>query len=197
MASVIVIWRFTGTRLASATSERRAQQLVAVSFFLLAPYIAVEAVRTLVSGDRADLRLRQPASRRLSRPGLLECRLSKEPALGVTCAGRRPSVALSLTAGHLVLPVGRFLPATESGTEMIMTAARKMSAAAEDTAAQRIPATAVAATLAAACVVASIPGEEPRRLRGNALPLPGRAGSRCRHMALMVPARVLGSRGLS
>jgi len=42
MASVIVIWRFTGTRLASATSERRAQRPVAVSFFLLAPYIAVE-----------------------------------------------------------------------------------------------------------------------------------------------------------
>ena len=54
MASIIVIWRFTGTRLASATSERRAQQLVAVSFFLLAPYIAVEAIRTLVAGDRAE-----------------------------------------------------------------------------------------------------------------------------------------------
>ena len=37
MASIIVIWRFTGSRLASLTSERRAQQLVAVSFFLLAP----------------------------------------------------------------------------------------------------------------------------------------------------------------
>ena len=54
MASVIVIWRFTGTRLASAASERRAQQLVAVSFYLLAPYIAVEAVRALVTGDRAE-----------------------------------------------------------------------------------------------------------------------------------------------
>jgi hypothetical protein len=53
MASLIVIWRFTGTRLASATSERRAQQLVAVSFFLLAPYIAVEATRVLAAGDRA------------------------------------------------------------------------------------------------------------------------------------------------
>jgi hypothetical protein len=37
LASIIVIWRFTGTRLASPASERRAQQLVAVSFFLLAP----------------------------------------------------------------------------------------------------------------------------------------------------------------
>jgi divalent metal cation (Fe/Co/Zn/Cd) transporter len=54
MASVIVIWRFTGTRLASATSERRAQQLVAVSFYLLAPYIGFEAIRALVAGDRAE-----------------------------------------------------------------------------------------------------------------------------------------------
>ena len=54
MASIVVIWRLTGTRLASAASERRAQQLVAVSFYLLAPYIAVEAIRTLVTGDRAE-----------------------------------------------------------------------------------------------------------------------------------------------
>jgi len=54
MASVIVIWRLTGSRLASATSERRAQQLVAVSFFVLAPYITVEAVRALIAGDRAE-----------------------------------------------------------------------------------------------------------------------------------------------
>ena len=54
IASIIVIWRFTGTRLASPTSERRAQQLVAVSFYLLAPYIAVEAIRALAGGDRAE-----------------------------------------------------------------------------------------------------------------------------------------------
>ena len=54
IASIIVIWRFTGSRLVSATSERRAQKLVAVSFYLLAPYIAVEAVRALAGGDRAE-----------------------------------------------------------------------------------------------------------------------------------------------
>jgi divalent metal cation (Fe/Co/Zn/Cd) transporter len=54
MASLIVIWRFTGTRLASPVSERRAQQVVAVSFFLLAPYIAVEAIWALAAGDRAE-----------------------------------------------------------------------------------------------------------------------------------------------
>jgi divalent metal cation (Fe/Co/Zn/Cd) transporter len=57
LASIVVIWRLSGTRLASATSERRAQQLVAVSFFLLAPYIAIEAVRALAAGDRAETSL--------------------------------------------------------------------------------------------------------------------------------------------
>ncbi len=54
MASVIVIWRFTGTRLTGPTAERRAQQLVAVSFWLLAPYIAAEAIWGLARGDRPE-----------------------------------------------------------------------------------------------------------------------------------------------
>lgn len=54
LASIIVIWRFTGTRLASPTAERRAQKLVAVSFWLLAPYITAEAVHALAAGDRAE-----------------------------------------------------------------------------------------------------------------------------------------------
>ena len=47
LASIIVIWRFTGSRAVSETSERRAQRAVAVSFFLLTPYIGVESIRDL------------------------------------------------------------------------------------------------------------------------------------------------------
>lgn len=47
LASVVVIWRFTGRRTLSETAERRAQRAVAVSFWVLAPYIAVEAIRDL------------------------------------------------------------------------------------------------------------------------------------------------------
>ena len=54
MASIIVIWRFTGTRLMGATAERRAQQLVAVSFYLLAPYIAAEALWGLIHADHPE-----------------------------------------------------------------------------------------------------------------------------------------------
>ena len=52
LASVIVIWRFTGSRRMSDQAERRAQQLVAVSFFVLAPYIGQDAIRTLAASHR-------------------------------------------------------------------------------------------------------------------------------------------------
>ncbi len=54
LASVIVVWRFTGTRTLSEDAEERAQKLVAVSFFLLAPYVAAESVHTLIAEHRAE-----------------------------------------------------------------------------------------------------------------------------------------------
>jgi divalent metal cation (Fe/Co/Zn/Cd) transporter len=54
MASVIVVWRFTGRRTLSATSERRAQKWVGASFFLLAPYFLYESIHRLVSGSDAE-----------------------------------------------------------------------------------------------------------------------------------------------
>jgi divalent metal cation (Fe/Co/Zn/Cd) transporter len=51
LASIIVIWRFTGTRRLSEHAEQRAQQLVAITFFLLAPYIAQAAIRALANGE--------------------------------------------------------------------------------------------------------------------------------------------------
>jgi divalent metal cation (Fe/Co/Zn/Cd) transporter len=54
LASVIVIWRFTGSRTLSVTAERRAQRGVAISFWLLAPYIAAESARDLVTGHHAE-----------------------------------------------------------------------------------------------------------------------------------------------
>ena len=54
LASIIVLWRFTGTRTISPTSERQAQKWVAVSFYLLAPYVAIEAVEKLIEGTAAE-----------------------------------------------------------------------------------------------------------------------------------------------
>jgi len=54
-ASVIIIWRFTGHRVFSHAAEERAQKLVAVQFFLLAPYVAFESIKGLIAGDHPDV----------------------------------------------------------------------------------------------------------------------------------------------
>ena len=51
-AGVVVIWLMTDTRSASIIAERRAQQLIAASFVVLAAYIGIEAVRDLAAADR-------------------------------------------------------------------------------------------------------------------------------------------------
>jgi len=49
-AGLVVVWLFTGARLRSHTAERRAQQLIASSFFVLAAYVGIESIRDLVDG---------------------------------------------------------------------------------------------------------------------------------------------------
>jgi len=54
IASVIIIWRFTGVRMNSHEAEARAQKIVAITFFLLAPYIIVAAIHHLTTGSEAQ-----------------------------------------------------------------------------------------------------------------------------------------------
>jgi len=51
VAGFVVIWLFTGSRAESESAERRAQQLIAASFFVLAAYVTIESIRTLVDGN--------------------------------------------------------------------------------------------------------------------------------------------------
>ena len=53
VASLVIIWRFTGDRIHSDDAERTAQKVVGLSFFLLAPYIVIEATRHLLTGSEA------------------------------------------------------------------------------------------------------------------------------------------------
>jgi divalent metal cation (Fe/Co/Zn/Cd) transporter len=55
VASLIIIWRFTGSRVFSEAAENRAQKLVAAQFFILAPYVAFEAVQALATSEVADI----------------------------------------------------------------------------------------------------------------------------------------------
>lgn len=47
LASIIVIWRFTGARALAESTEERAQKAVAVSFWLLVPWITAGAIYDL------------------------------------------------------------------------------------------------------------------------------------------------------
>ena len=53
-ASLVIVWRFTGRRLLSEDAERRAQKLVAIQFFLLAPFVTIEVLRDLLARDEAE-----------------------------------------------------------------------------------------------------------------------------------------------
>jgi divalent metal cation (Fe/Co/Zn/Cd) transporter len=112
LAAVIVIWRFTGSRALSDTAEGRAQKAVAVSFFLLAPYMAIEAVRDLAGGHLAGpstLGIVVTASSLLLMPalGIAKKRLGAALGSGATageggqnllCAAQAAAVLIGLAA---------------------------------------------------------------------------------------------------
>ena len=54
-ASGIIVWRWASHRVNDEAAERRAQKLVAVQFFILAPYVGYESVMALVEGERPDV----------------------------------------------------------------------------------------------------------------------------------------------
>jgi divalent metal cation (Fe/Co/Zn/Cd) transporter len=52
-AGLVIVWRYTGARLRSDASERRAQVLIAASYAVLAAYVSIESVRDLATGHHA------------------------------------------------------------------------------------------------------------------------------------------------
>lgn len=110
LASVIVIWRFTGHRRLSETAERRAQRGVGVSFWLLAAFITAEAVRDLIGSHTVEsttLGLVVTAASVVVMPGLglakrrLGARLDSDATAGegtqnLMCAAQAAAVLVGL-----------------------------------------------------------------------------------------------------
>ncbi len=92
LASIVVIWRFTGTRRLSELAELRAERLVAITFFLLAPYIIQDAIRTLMNGEH-------PASSWLG-IGLSISSIIVMPLLGKAKQGIGQRLGSGATAGE-------------------------------------------------------------------------------------------------
>lgn len=112
LASIIVIWRFTGSRTLSETAEGRAQKAVAISFFLLAPYLAIEAARDLLGGNLAAT----------SRLGIIVTAVSLlvMPALGLAKRRLGASLGSGATTGE---GIQNLLCAAQAGAVLIGLAA--------------------------------------------------------------------------
>jgi len=112
MASVIVVWRFSGRRTLSDTSEARAQKWVAASFFLLLPYFLYEAIHRLLTGEQADaapLAIALTASSLLLMPllGWAKIRLGRQLDSGATAGeGTQNLLCATQAAFALVGVVG-------------------------------------------------------------------------------------------
>ncbi len=112
LASVIVIWRFTGSRTLSEDAEQRATRWVAGSFFLLIPYFLYEAVHRLVVGEAATthaLGIALTASSVIGMPllGYAKVRLGRRLSSGATsgegvqnliCAGQAAAALVAVAA---------------------------------------------------------------------------------------------------
>lgn len=115
-ACLVVIWRYTGTRVHSADAERTAQKAVAVSFLLLAPYIVVVAVDHLLTGNAAgaswigialagtDVALMPILGRAKQKVGvgLASHATSSEGRQNVLCAHLSLAVLVGLTANAML-----------------------------------------------------------------------------------------------
>ncbi|MDX6720707.1 MAG: hypothetical protein QOJ63_2961 [Solirubrobacteraceae bacterium] len=111
LASLIVVWRFTGRRTLSATSETRAQKWVAASFFLLAPYFVIEAIRKLASGDDTHvtaLAVALTVSAIVLMPllGWAKLRLGRQLGSGATAGEGVQNIMCAIQAATALVAVG-------------------------------------------------------------------------------------------
>ena len=107
-ASAIIVWRFTGHRIFSDAAETRAQKLVAVQFFVLAPYVAIESVMALAGGERADvspLGIALAATSLLVMPylGFAKQRLARRLDSAATLGEGRQNLLCAYLAGALLV----------------------------------------------------------------------------------------------
>jgi divalent metal cation (Fe/Co/Zn/Cd) transporter len=107
-ASAIIVWRFTGHRMFSESAERRAQKLVALQFFLLAPYVGFESVKALTGGEHPDtsvLGIALSASSVLIMPylGIAKQRLADRLGSAATKGEGRQNMLCAYLAGALLL----------------------------------------------------------------------------------------------
>jgi divalent metal cation (Fe/Co/Zn/Cd) transporter len=107
-ASAIIVWRFTGTRMFSEAAEQRAQKLVAIQFFILAPYVGFESIQALIYGEHPDvswLGIALSASSLVVMPylGVAKQRIADQIGSAATKGEGRQNILCAYLAGALLV----------------------------------------------------------------------------------------------
>jgi divalent metal cation (Fe/Co/Zn/Cd) transporter len=107
-ASAIIVWRFASSRMFSETAEHRAQKLVALQFFVLAPYVGYESIGALIEGKRPDvswLGIALSASSMVVMPylGIAKQRIADQIGSAATKGEGRQNMLCAYLAGALLL----------------------------------------------------------------------------------------------
>jgi divalent metal cation (Fe/Co/Zn/Cd) transporter len=55
LAGIVLIWRFAGSRANTDEAEHPAHRLIAVTFWIIAAYVAIEATRSLAGGEHPEV----------------------------------------------------------------------------------------------------------------------------------------------
>jgi divalent metal cation (Fe/Co/Zn/Cd) transporter len=107
-AGLVVLWLMMGDRSSSERAERRAQQLIAASFVLLAAYVDVQATRDLIGGPHPSVSwtgIGLSAITLIAMPPLAVAKRRVGQALGsaaTTSESRQTMLCAYLSAGLLV-----------------------------------------------------------------------------------------------
>lgn len=137
LASMIVIWRFTGSRTRSERSEQIAQRLVAGTFLLLVPVFVYEAIRRLIDGSdtrQSTLGIAITASAIVLMPALGRAKLRLGDKLGsqatagegvqnLMCAAQATAALVALVAAgaglSIIDPIAALLVAALAAKESV------------------------------------------------------------------------------
>jgi divalent metal cation (Fe/Co/Zn/Cd) transporter len=108
IAGFVLIWRFGATRHASEAAEQRAYRLIGMSFWLIAAYVGVEAIRQLAGGTHPEtswIGIGLAIVTLTTMPPLARAKARVAEALGsvaTNAEGRQNMLCAYLSAGLLV-----------------------------------------------------------------------------------------------
>ena len=110
-AGSVLLWRFAGSRSGSDRAEERARRLIALTFYLLAAYVTVEALRNLIDGHHAQtswIGIALASFTVLTMPALAiaKARVGERLGSAATKAEGRQNMVCAYLSGALLIGLG-------------------------------------------------------------------------------------------